>query len=53
MGREWPRVLIADASACSKDDPTDGTEAHLVYVAVTRTRQRLGLGGLSWIPEPP
>ncbi|MFJ4691736.1 UvrD-helicase domain-containing protein [Streptomyces sp. NPDC088766] len=59
-GREWPRVLIADDFARPKDrnirgqttatsspDPIDGAEARLAYVAVTRTRYRLDLGGLS------
>ncbi|MDF3300068.1 UvrD-helicase domain-containing protein [Streptomyces tropicalis] len=61
-GREWPCVLIADDFARPKqhqqegsDDPAtphepiDDAEARLAYVAVTRTRQRLDLGGLSWI----
>ncbi|MGW2722404.1 UvrD-helicase domain-containing protein [Streptomyces sp. NPDC001492] len=65
-GREWPRVLIADDFARSKDDtpadqtntptppdPIEDTEARLAYVAVTRTRQRLDLGGLSWIYDHP
>ncbi|MEV8597595.1 UvrD-helicase domain-containing protein [Streptomyces sp. NPDC052012] len=62
-GREWPRVLIADDFAPAKDnnddqtdtttppDPVDDAEARLAYVAVTRTRQRLDLGGLSWIRD--
>ncbi|MFJ8536839.1 UvrD-helicase domain-containing protein [Streptomyces sp. NPDC093591] len=64
-GREWPRVLIADDFARPKDnlddqsdtttppDPVDDAEARLAYVAVTRTRQRLDLGGLSWIHDHP
>jgi superfamily I DNA/RNA helicase len=65
-GREWPRVLIADDFARPEDstpdgqtgmaappDPIDGAEARLAYVAVTRTRQRLDLGGLSWIDAHP
>ncbi|MFD5123555.1 UvrD-helicase domain-containing protein [Streptomyces sp. NPDC058385] len=61
-GREWPRVLIADDFARPQDvtadeqatttaapEPIDDAEARLAYVAVTRTRQRLDLGGLSWI----
>ncbi|MER7968182.1 UvrD-helicase domain-containing protein [Streptomyces sp. NPDC096080] len=65
-GREWPRVLIADDFARPKEDPTsdptgapaspdpiDDTEARLAYVAVTRTRERLDLGGLSWIHNHP
>ncbi|RPF30349.1 UvrD-helicase domain-containing protein [Streptomyces sp. TLI_185] len=65
-GREWPRVLIADDFARPEDetpdeqtdtatspDPIDDAEARLAYVAVTRTRQRLDLGGLSWIHDHP
>ncbi|MGW3108340.1 UvrD-helicase domain-containing protein [Streptomyces sp. NPDC001100] len=67
-GREWPRVLIADDFARSSNDtandqtgstpapapdPVDDAEARLAYVAVTRTRRRLDLGGLSWIDEHP
>ncbi|MFG1663796.1 UvrD-helicase domain-containing protein [Streptomyces sp. Y7] len=61
-GREWPRVLIAHDFARAEDnapdeqtgaetspDPIDDAEARLAYVAVTRTRQRLDLGGLAWI----
>lgn len=59
-------MLIADDFARSKDntaddqtdittppDPVDDAEARLAYVAVTRTRQRLDLGGLSWIHDHP
>ncbi|MFD5861481.1 UvrD-helicase domain-containing protein [Streptomyces chartreusis] len=65
-GREWPRVLIADDFARHDNgdadartipqappDPVDDAEARLAYVAVTRTRQRLDLGGLSWIRDHP
>ncbi|WP_369253667.1 UvrD-helicase domain-containing protein [Streptomyces sp. R35] len=67
-GREWPCVLIADDFARSQNDtaddqtgtalapapdPVDDAEARLAYVAVTRTRQRLDLGGLSWIYDHP
>ncbi|MFE3496478.1 UvrD-helicase domain-containing protein [Streptomyces sp. NPDC059175] len=65
-GREWPRVLIADDFARPQDptgdyptgatpppDPVDDAEARLAYVAVTRTCQRLDLGGLSWIHDHP
>ncbi|MGW1543257.1 UvrD-helicase domain-containing protein [Streptomyces sp. NPDC002309] len=62
-GREWHQVLIADDFARPKDspvdavttppDPVDEAEARLAYVAVTRTRQRLDLGGLSWIHDHP
>ncbi|MGW0819078.1 UvrD-helicase domain-containing protein [Streptomyces viridiviolaceus] len=65
-GREWACVLIADDFARPNDrtadeqtgatrppDPIDDAEARLAYVAVTRTRQRLDLGGLSWIHDHP
>jgi superfamily I DNA/RNA helicase len=66
-GREWPSVLIAEDFARSPNDttgqagstpapvpePVDDAEARLAYVAVTRTRRRLDLGGLSWIDEHP
>ncbi|MEU6097732.1 UvrD-helicase domain-containing protein [Streptomyces sp. NPDC047079] len=65
-GREWPRVLIADDFARPSDsttneqvnttrppDSVDDAEARLAYVAVTRTRERLDLGGLSWIYDHP
>ncbi|MFJ8637228.1 UvrD-helicase domain-containing protein [Streptomyces sp. NPDC093568] len=65
-GREWPRVLVADDFDRAKDDitddhqdtprppdPVDDAEARLAYVAVTRTRRRLDLGGLSWILNHP
>ncbi|MFF4041145.1 UvrD-helicase domain-containing protein [Streptomyces sp. NPDC001816] len=65
-GREWPCVLIADDFARPKQhqpgepsdpatapEPIDDAEARLAYVAVTRTRQRLDLGGLSWIHDTP
>jgi hypothetical protein len=64
-GREWARVRIAYDFAPPKDsDQDDGTgrpvpapiddgEARLAYVAVTRTRRRLDIGGLSWIHDHP
>lgn len=63
-GREWPRVLIADDFARPKDQqpggqsgsttpPEPSAEACLAYVAITRTRQRLDLGGLSCIHDTP
>ncbi|MEU5335658.1 UvrD-helicase domain-containing protein [Streptomyces asoensis] len=65
-GREWNSVLIADdfdrteasrtreqAGTPPPPDPVDDAEARLAYVAVTRTRQRLDLGGLSWIRHHP
>ncbi|MDX3577719.1 UvrD-helicase domain-containing protein [Streptomyces sp. FL07-04A] len=60
-GREWPTVKIADDFPEPKDtdqndpqgrpipEPVSDTDARLAYVAVTRARSRLDLGGLSWI----
>ncbi|MEU8892975.1 UvrD-helicase domain-containing protein [Streptomyces sp. NPDC048442] len=63
-GREWPSVRIAadfePTPTGEKDD--DGNplpprlnidESRLAYVAVTRARQHLDLGGLSWINNHP
>ncbi len=33
--------------------PIDDGEARLAYVAVTRARRRLDIGGLSWINHHP
>ncbi|MEU9523258.1 UvrD-helicase domain-containing protein [Streptomyces sp. NPDC048224] len=64
-GREWARVKIADDFTPPKDSdqldttgrtvpgPIDDGEARLAYVAVTRTRRRLDIGGLSWIEDHP
>jgi hypothetical protein len=64
-GREWARVRIADDFTPPKDTgehdpegrpvpgPIDDAEARLAYVAVTRTRSRLDLGGLAWIEQHP
>jgi superfamily I DNA/RNA helicase len=64
-GREWARVRIADDFTPPKDSdqrdangralpgPIDDSEARLAYVAVTRTRQRLDMDGLSWIEHHP
>ncbi|MFE4917268.1 DNA helicase, partial [Streptomyces sp. NPDC056652] len=63
--REWARVKIADDFTPPKDSdqlddtgravpgPIDDGEARLAYVAVTRTRHRLDIGGLSWIEDHP
>lgn len=55
-GREWPRVLIAndfpqpgDVDKAGKPVPYTRDEAMLAYVAVTRARELLDLGGLSWV----
>ena len=63
-GRDWAQVKIADDFTPPSDGPPDDTgqgtarriddkEACLAYVAVTRTRRRLDIGGLSWINEHP
>jgi superfamily I DNA/RNA helicase len=60
-GREWHAVKIAEDFPEPKDtdqhdnegrpipEPVDTTDARLAYVAVTRARSRLDLGGLAWI----
>ncbi|MEU9473939.1 3'-5' exonuclease [Streptomyces avermitilis] len=65
-GRECPTVRIAgifepkpgnkQKSTDQSDDSLPDTnleEAHLAYVAVTRARERLDLGGLAWINNYP
>ncbi|MDX2407329.1 UvrD-helicase domain-containing protein [Streptomyces microflavus] len=64
-GREWASVKIAndftpprdtgkvDANGRPVPAPIDEAEARLAYVAVTRARRRLDLGGLSWIHDHP
>jgi superfamily I DNA/RNA helicase len=64
-GREWPSVRIADDFPEPVDpentdlngEPIPGkiepSEARLAYVAVTRARNRLDLGGLAWINRHP
>ncbi|MFG2402606.1 UvrD-helicase domain-containing protein [Streptomyces lydicus] len=64
-GREWPRVRIADDFTPPEDSeehdetgrpipgPIDEGEARLAYVAITRAREHLDLGGLSWINDHP
>ncbi|MET9562203.1 UvrD-helicase domain-containing protein [Streptomyces tauricus] len=60
-GREWPTVQIGNDFPPPKDtdecdaqghpvpEPVSDTDARLAYVAVTRARQHLDLGGLSWV----
>ncbi|WP_367324534.1 UvrD-helicase domain-containing protein [Streptomyces sp. HUAS ZL42] len=64
-GREWPNVKIADDFPPPPDtdqldnqgrpipEPVNATDARLAYVAVTRARRHLDLGGLSWIENHP
>lgn len=64
-GREWTSVRIADdftgpddLDECDEDGtpipgPIDIDEARLAYVAVTRARALLDIGGLSWINVHP
>ncbi|MGW7406823.1 UvrD-helicase domain-containing protein [Streptomyces sp. NPDC054833] len=64
-GREWPKVRIADdfpppPDTDQQDDcgrpipePVSDTDARLAYVAVTRARRQLDLGGLAWIEDHP
>ncbi|MEU9456532.1 UvrD-helicase domain-containing protein [Streptomyces sp. NPDC048277] len=64
-GREWPSVKVADDFTPPKDTdqqdaegravpgPIDDADARLAYVAVTRARSRLDLGGLSWFHDHP
>lgn len=64
-GREWPSVRIAGdflppRDSDEQDDagrpvprPIDDGEARLAYVAVTRTRTRLDIGGLAWVDQHP
>lgn len=42
-----------DDKGCAVPGPVDDGEARLAYVAVTRTRRCLDLGGLSWIDRHP
>ncbi|MGG2465407.1 UvrD-helicase domain-containing protein [Streptomyces sp. RGM 3693] len=64
-GREWSSVRIADDFTGPDDlderdedgaplpGPVDLDEARLAYVAVTRARSQLDIGGLSWINTHP
>lgn len=64
-GREWNTVRISDDFEEPEDDeetdadgkplpgPIRDDEARLAYVAVTRARHQLDLGGLSWINQHP
>ena len=57
-GREWAQVQIADDfpqpqenQATGEVQLPDAEQLRLAYVAVTRARQRLELGSLSWIED--
>ncbi|QHC21725.1 UvrD-helicase domain-containing protein [Streptomyces sp. GS7] len=64
-GREWTSVCVADDFTGPDDldeadedgtplpGPIDVDEARLAYVAVTRARTQLDIGGLSWINSHP
>ncbi|ROQ23610.1 UvrD-like helicase family protein [Streptomyces sp. PanSC19] len=64
-GREWERVKIGDDFPPPRDTdeqdaqgkpvpgPIDPSEARLAYVAVTRARLHLDIGGLSWLDDHP
>ncbi|MFF3412140.1 UvrD-helicase domain-containing protein [Streptomyces sp. NPDC002742] len=64
-GREWPTVRIGEDFLPPKDtdqndaqgrpvpEPVSDTDARLAYVAVTRARRHLDLGGLNWINDRP
>lgn len=58
-GREWNTIRIADDFSDPGEDedgqpnPIDDAAARLAYVAVTRARARLDLGGLTWILDHP
>ncbi|WP_327408270.1 UvrD-helicase domain-containing protein [Streptomyces sp. NBC_01281] len=64
-GREWSAVRIADDFPPPKDtdqhdaqgrpiaEPVNDADARLAYVAITRARRQLDLGGLSWINNYP
>ena len=64
-GREWLEVRIADDFLPPPDsdqlddrghpipEPVSETDARLAYVAVTRARHQLDLGGLAWIENQP
>lgn len=62
-GREWPTVRIGNdfpqprdpnsgTSAADQAPEVSGTDARLAYVAVTRARHQLDLGGLAWNATP-
>jgi superfamily I DNA/RNA helicase len=64
-GREWANVKIAEDFPPPPDteqhddhgrpipEPVSEADARLAYVAVTRARRRLDLGGLAWVENYP
>ncbi|WP_367658063.1 UvrD-helicase domain-containing protein, partial [Streptomyces sp. TG1A-8] len=58
-GREWPAVRIGEDFTPPEEDELGRpgrimpSEARLAYVAVTRARHQLDIGGLAWISEHP
>ncbi|RZU36716.1 UvrD-like helicase family protein [Streptomyces sp. BK022] len=64
-GREWPTVQIGNDFPPPNDtsqldnqgrpvpEPVSDADARLAYVAVTRARRHLDLGGLAWIDNHP
>ncbi|WP_319753528.1 UvrD-helicase domain-containing protein [Streptomyces sp. AK02-04a] len=58
-GREWPAVRIGEDFTPPAEDELgrpgriSRSEARLAYVAVTRARHQLDIGGLAWINEHP
>ncbi|OSZ59870.1 DNA helicase [Streptomyces pharetrae CZA14] len=58
-GREWPAVRIGGDFTPPEEDELGRpgrialNEARLAYVAITRARHQLDIGGLAWINEHP
>ncbi|MFB7632731.1 UvrD-helicase domain-containing protein [Streptomyces sp. NPDC056149] len=58
-GREWPSVRIGEdflepeEDAQGRPGPISRGEARLAYVALTRARHHLDIGGLAWFNEHP
>ncbi|WP_455680821.1 UvrD-helicase domain-containing protein [Streptomyces luteogriseus] len=58
-GREWPAIRIGEDFTAPEEDELGRpgriapSEARLAYVAITRARHQLDIGGLAWINEHP